>query len=115
MINKEYTVDRMVSWKKKNHKEELEGAGICRDFIQRAPLTRWILEALRERSRGRVGQRLRLGILGVGGGWKARVDEQSVWAPWEVDEGELKLLPCTKLKPGPLHVLRLTKINPTPT
>lgn len=70
MIDKEYTVDRMVSWKKKNHKEELEGAGICRDFIQRAPLTRRILEALRERSRGRVGQRLRLGILGVWGGGK---------------------------------------------
>lgn len=68
MINEEYTVDRMVSWKKKSHrKEELEGAGICRDFIQRASLTRWILEALRERSSGRVGQRLRLGILGVWG------------------------------------------------
>lgn len=109
-INKEYTVDLAVSCEKKRHrKEELEDAGICHDFIQRAPPTQRILKALRKRSGGRMGQRLWLGKLEV---WGVE-DEQSVWALWEVDE--LKLLPSTKLKPGPLHVLRLTKINPTPT
>lgn len=108
-INKEYAVDLVVSWEKKRHrKEELEGAGICLYFIQRAPLTQRILKALRERSRGRMGQRLWLGKLEV---WGVE-DKQSVRASWEVDE--LTLLPCTKLKSGPLHVLRLTKISPTP-